>query len=160
MIGSGFINFIRRRRWRVTGTLLRDRDGVVSIEAAIVFSAFFILLFGVMTLGELLWTQNSLTFAVSQAVRCAAIDVNTCGNGTTATQAQVQTYAAALAPAPGITSSIFTLNTTKLKCVETNAKANGFQVIGSLTFSPVVFNLFPMFQITLTSMACYPTAQS
>jgi Flp pilus assembly protein TadG len=157
MIGSGLVNFIRRRRLRVTGPLLRDRDGMVSIEAAIVFSAFFILLFGVMSLGELLWTQNSLTFAVSQAVRCAAIDVNNCGNGTAATNAKVQAYAAALAPAPGITASDFTLATTGLLCLATNGVAtSGFQVTGTLTFSPVVFNLFPMFQITLTSRACYP----
>jgi Flp pilus assembly protein TadG len=153
MIGSGLVNFIRRRRLRFAGSVLRESDGVVSIEAAIVFTAFFILLFGVMTLGELLWTQNSLTFAVSQAVRCAAIDVNNC-----ATNAQVQNYAAALAPAPGITAADFQLVTTHLTCVETNVPTTGFQVTGTVTFSPVVFNLFPMFQITLKSVACYPGA--
>lgn len=145
---------ILRNAGRRAAPLIRDREGAAAVEIAIVFPVFMLILIGMITWGEVLWTQNSLAYAVAEAARCAATTPSTCG-----TTAQVQAYAASQAPAPGISASSFTYQTgTSGNCIASTGAAKYYQVNGTVTFSPLFGNMLPMFNITLTAMSCYPNA--
>jgi Flp pilus assembly protein TadG len=118
--------------------LMRNRSGSVADEFALVATPLVVLLLGTMELGRGLWIQNALNYSVEGAARCASIDTNNCG-----TQAQIQSYAAALAGA-SFTSSIFTPSTPSC----------GNQVSASY---PMTLNIpFTSVSITLTATSCYP----
>lgn len=59
--------------------LLRADGGVASVEFAIVFPAFFLLLFGIFDFARACWMANSLQFAVAQGARY--VMMNPTGNG-------------------------------------------------------------------------------
>lgn len=67
---------------------MRCRRGVSAVETALVLTLFFGLLFGVVNLGMVMWTQASLHFAVKAVARCASVDTATCPSAST-----VQSYA-------------------------------------------------------------------
>ncbi len=68
-----------------------DAFGSTAAEFAFVAPVLILLLFGIMEYGRLLWTKNSLEYAVERAARCAAIYYN---KGTSCTDASAtQSYA-------------------------------------------------------------------
>lgn len=118
--------------------LLGQRYGAVAEEFALTLPPLLMLLFGIMEIGRVLWTQNALNYSVAAAARCASIDTNTC-NSTGATQS----YAAGISGA-GFGSGVFTVSTP----------ACGNQVTASY---PTAFDIpFASYSITLTASACYP----
>src|ERR1700721_1722059 len=78
--------------------LMNARQGTTAIEFALLAPALFLILFGAIEFGRLLWTQAALHFAVQEAARCASAS-------------QVTTYAANSAPPLTIPSSTFTSTT-------------------------------------------------
>jgi Flp pilus assembly protein TadG len=64
--------------------LLRDQQGAVAVEFALVSSAFFALLIGLCYLGVMLFNNMSLQWAVEKAARVAEINA-------AATQSDIQT---------------------------------------------------------------------
>lgn len=67
---------------------LACRRGASAVETGFVLTLFLGLLFGVVNLGLVLWTQASLYYAVQQAARCASVNTSTCAD-----QTAVQNYA-------------------------------------------------------------------
>ena len=66
-----------------------DIRGVTAVEFALILWPLLLLLLGTIDGGRMLWTQNSLQFAVEQAARYAVTSCTT----TCATTAQIQSYA-------------------------------------------------------------------
>lgn len=54
--------------------LLHDHTGSPSIEFAILFPLFLLMIFGVMEFGRVLFTYGLLTFAAEEATRYATVD--------------------------------------------------------------------------------------
>ena len=106
------------------------------------------MLFGTFEFGRLLWIQNSLHYSVQQAARCGTFNAQLCGNGTTVTTSQTQSYAASIAGA-GIPSSAFTVDQSA-----TCGTVTGTQVSASYTLPLFIpyFSLSP----TLTASSCFP----
>ncbi len=50
--------------------LARDESGAATLEAALALPVFFMLAFGAIGWGLLLWEQNTLQYAVEQSARC------------------------------------------------------------------------------------------
>jgi Flp pilus assembly protein TadG len=73
--------------------LLRDSRASSALEFAVVGSAMFLITFGAVDLGMILWTQGSLQAVAAEAARCGAIAASGC-----TTSSAVQTYAQTLAP--------------------------------------------------------------
>ncbi len=73
--------------------LLRDSRASSALEFAVVGSAMFLITFGAVDLGMILWTQGSLQAVAAEAARCGAIAASGC-----TTASAVQTYAQTLAP--------------------------------------------------------------
>lgn len=65
------------------GSLLRDQEGAVAVEFALVSSAFLALLIGLCYLGIMLFNNMSLNWAVEKAARVAEINA-------AATQSDIQ----------------------------------------------------------------------
>lgn len=139
------------RRWR---RLRSDRSGTTSIEAAVVLPLCLLIVFGTMEFANMMWTQNTLSYAVMRAARCAAIKSGTNGacNGSAATTK----YAASLAQVDGVTSAAFsTVSGGKTKCL-TGSETSAQQVTVTYTYKPLLGHLVPLPTMTLTAMACYP----
>lgn len=130
----------RHRRHRGTRALWTDRSGATALEFAILLPVFLPLLFGVIQLGQMFWTQAAMQHAVEMAARCATINSTTCG-----TASQIQTYAATQAYGLTLPTGAFTAS----------AAACGNQVVASYSF-PFVTGWFPA-TINLTAQSCYPT---
>src|ERR1700675_3482302 len=72
---------------------ISDISGAAAVEFAMILWPLMLLLLGTVDGGRMLWTQNSLQYAVEQAARCAAVNSTT----TCSTAAQIQSYAATMA---------------------------------------------------------------
>ena len=71
-------------------TLRRDRRGVISMEMGLIALPLTLFLFGVVELGMVIRMKSALQFATTNAARCSAVNVATCGT-TDATKAYAQT---------------------------------------------------------------------
>jgi Flp pilus assembly protein TadG len=119
----------------------RACEGATAVETAIVFPAFFLMLFGIIEGGILFHTQSTLQFAVEAAARCAAVNTNVCG-----TTDAVQDYAVSQLSGLPVSSASFSV-TQPAGCAQ--------QVSISHPFSSVVPLLIP-WTITLNAQSCHP----
>jgi len=104
------------------GRIWRDVRGTSAVEFAIIAPVFFMLLFGIIDGGRLMWTQVGLQHAAEMAARCASLE--TVDNPSPCPGNSIQNYAAqqafGLNPSPGV----FAVSTP----------ACGVQVSASYTF--------------------------
>lgn len=119
--------------------LTEARQGATAVEFALVAPVLFLIIFGGVEFGELLWTQSALHFAVQEAARCASVTPATCG-----TAAQIATFAANETTGLSISSSAFTVTTPSC----------GHQVSASYPYTFIASGLLP-FSPTLTAQACF-----
>lgn len=119
--------------------LVRDSGAAVATEFALVAPALFLVIFGAMEFGRMVWTEASLNFAVEEAARCASVNPSVCG-----TSNQTATYAAGLT-ATGVPSTAFTGSTASC----------GHQVTASYAYQFIATGLFSMTP-TLSATACVP----
>src|ERR1700744_1113317 len=84
-------------------SLLNDVGGVSAVEFAIIAPVLLAFVVAILGYGQMLWTHNTLQYAVEQAVRCAVISPSTCGTST-----QIQNYAVSKAYGlTGLAASVF-----------------------------------------------------
>ncbi len=124
---------------RLFQKLAGGRQGATAVEFALVAPVLFLIIFGGVEFGVLLWTQSALHFAVQEAARCASVTPSTCG-----TAAQIATYAASETTGLNISSSAFTVTTPSC----------GHKVTASYNYTFVASGLLP-FTPTLTAQACF-----
>ena len=118
--------------------MIRDNNGVSSVEFAMILPVFVAFMFGVFNCGLMLWSQLGIEHGAVAAARCAAINPSSCPD--------VPAYAAAHADGLNLPKSTFALATP----------ACGKQVSASYGFQFVTL-IFPQQTVTLTAVACYPT---
>jgi Flp pilus assembly protein TadG len=130
----------------------QDCRGASAVEAAIALPILLVLIFGVIEVGFMLWTQVSLNFAVEQAARCGALNYGVPKATICKTAATIQSFAVAQAVGiPNLTTANFT--------VHTNGAAvcgSGTQVAASYNFQSMVQSLVP-YTLTISATSCYPT---
>jgi Flp pilus assembly protein TadG len=116
----------------------RDEAGAALVEYALVLPALLALVFGVMQLGGMAWTQEALNYAVQEAARCAVVRPDLCG-----TPDAIQQYAAG--QALGLTVPANAFSVTPDTC--------GTDVRASLPYGFILspFNTAP---VQLTAEAC------
>jgi Flp pilus assembly protein TadG len=119
--------------------LAGDCRGVAAIEFAICAPILLVVMFGIIELGRIMWTQNALHYSVEEAARCMTIDTTVCSSSST-----TQSFAAARSGVPNIPTSAFTV---------ANAGC-GNQVSASYLF-PFISNEFNI-SITLSASSCFP----
>lgn len=116
---------------------LRGKDGITTIEFALVLGPLLILLTGIVKVGEVMWVQNALNYAVEEAARCGAVNATVC-----ATPGEIQTYAANAAG-----SGLAATYTASPQGCGSNVTA---------TYTVTVSAPFLNFSIPLNANACYP----
>ena len=120
--------------------LWRDRSGASLVETSVLMPLFATMIFGLVDIGQLFWTQTAMQHAVEMAARCATVNTTTCDTAT-----HIQTYAGGQAYGLTLPSNTFTATTP----------ACGNQVTGSYTYS-FVTGLLPVASVSLSAKSCYP----
>jgi Flp pilus assembly protein TadG len=130
-----------------------DTAGSAAVEFALTLPVLLLLLFGTVEFGRLLWTQNSIQYAVEQASRCAAYKLTGCANA-----GETQTFAAS--QVHGYTASAAAFTVSYVACGV--AGTTGVLVSASVPFTPLLSSssLLPFessLAISLTGQSCRPT---
>jgi Flp pilus assembly protein TadG len=125
---------------KATRSLLACDRGASTVELAIIATALLGLIFGIINIGMVLWTQGSLYYAVQAAARCAAVNSTTCGSATA-----IQTYALNQYSGQSLGTNPFTYSATGC----------GHTVTASYTYS-LSIPLFPTYSLPLSATSCYP----
>lgn len=120
--------------------MLRDSRATSAVEFGLTAPLFFLLLFGTIDGGLLVWTQIGLQHGAEAAARCASINAAICG-----TTAGIQNYAAQNAFGIGVAPSVFSVSSA----------ACGSQVSASYAFG-FLSNSFGTPSLTLTAQSCFP----
>jgi Flp pilus assembly protein TadG len=119
----------------------RDEGGATALEFALLAPVFFMLVFGIVALGMLFWTQVGLQHGVEMAARCASVNAVLCPSSN---PNAITNYAMQQALGLSLPPSTFSYSTP----------ACGNQVSGSYTFEfPTILNLSPL---TMTAQSCFP----
>jgi Flp pilus assembly protein TadG len=123
------------RRLRALGA---DAAGATLVEYALIFPVLVLVLLGLIQVAGLVLTQSTLSYAVEEASRCAAVRPDICG-----TPDQIQTYAASLTSGLDVPASAFSVTTD----------ACGQRIRAQATYTFLVSDLLPT-PPTLTADVC------
>lgn len=85
--------------------LAADRSGATLVEYALVLPVLALTFFGIVQVASLVLAQATLSYAVEEASRCAAVRPDLCGE-----PAQIQDYAAQLTTGFDIPPSAFSVS--------------------------------------------------
>lgn len=124
-------------------TFCRNIDGTTAVEFAITAPVFFMVLFGIIEVGRLMWTQLGLQHAVEMAARCASVNKTLCS-----TSDGIKDFAVQQAYGIDPPASTFTVSTPANRC--------GYQVNASYTYQ-YVSGYFSTPSITLSAQSCFPS---
>jgi|SRR5712671_5549460 len=120
--------------------ICRDVRGTTAVEFAITAPIFFMLLFGLIEGGLVLWTQLGLQHGAEMAARCASINTSTCGS-----VSGIQNHAVQQAFGLSLSPSIFTVTTP----------ACGNQVSASYSYQ-FITSYFGIPSLALNAQSCFP----
>ena len=118
-----------------------DERGSTVVEFALTAPIFFMMLFGIIGGGLLLWMQLGLQHGAEMAARCATVNANICNSVST-----IQSFAA---------SETFGLNPSP-SVFSVSKPACGNQVSASYTFQ-FITSYVGMPSLTLAARSCFPT---
>jgi Flp pilus assembly protein TadG len=129
--------------------LLKARDGVETVEFALVSIALFTFLLGVVEFGRLYWTQSELQSAAEAGARYCTIhsdptDVNACSTSTAGVKDYIVSQVLGMSIASGALSNF-----------QAGAQDCGNQVSFTYTFHFIVSGLLPQTGIDLNTVACH-----
>src|SRR5215207_7816668 len=94
-----------RAACRLAARFRRSTSGSAAVEFALTVPALLLMLFGAIEFGRLLWTQNTIQYAVEQAARCAALYLTGYHSET-----ESKTFAASKVHGYAVASTAFTVN--------------------------------------------------
>jgi len=122
--------------------ILYNDDGAIALEFALVVPVFLLLVLGIFGLALILWTENSIQYAVEQAARCAAVDATDCG-----TAAAVRDATIAWAGGVPLAATDVTVNLAATCAAGQSGKA--VAVRHTITY-------FVFVDVNTAAEACYP----
>lgn len=121
----------------------RNIDGTTAVEFAITAPIFFMVIFGIIECGRLMWTQLGLQHGVEAAARCASINKVACP-----TPNDIKLFAVQQSYGIDVPVATFTTSVPGNGC--------GNQVNASYTYQ-YVSTYFGTPSVTLTAQACFPS---
>ena len=122
-------------------TLRGDERGATAVEFAMTAPVFFLILFGIIQGGLLLWTQLGLQHGAEMAARCAGVNKVLCGNN-----GAITNFAAQQAYGLNPPASTFTVSPA----------ACGTIVTANYTFNFFITTHFGP-RLDLTAQSCFPS---
>lgn len=121
--------------------MYRDVSGASALEFGLTAPVFFLVIFGIIEGGLLLWTQLGLQHGTELAARCAGINKTLCG-----TTNAIQNYAAQ--QSYGLNPSPSTFSVSVAACGQLVTASYTFRFVTSYWSRP---------NLVLTAQACFPT---
>jgi len=121
--------------------LSRDERAAAAVEFALTAPVFFALLFGMLQVGLVLWTQLGLQHGAEMAARCASVNSATCG-----TVSAIQNFAAQ--QALGLNPPATTFAVTTPACGNKVSASYNYQFITGYLGTP---------SLTLRAESCFPS---
>jgi hypothetical protein len=115
--------------------------GASAVELGIILTAFLSMLFGIINVAMVLWTQGSLHFAAENAARCAAVGSSGCSTATL-----IQTYAL---------DQYYGLSLGATNPFTYSPTGCGHSVTASYTYS-LAIPLIGTYSLPLSAAACSP----
>lgn len=141
--------------------ILRDQRGAAALEAALVFPLYLAVILGVVELGNVYWTFNSVQYLADELSRCYAVGSCTDANrGASAFDSAANIWPSASAAANEITATRTVCGSSsgagvRVTIVHSMASSPGFLVGGFVDPERFGFAPWPFGQIAAQS--CYPT---
>ena len=126
-----------------------DTRGTVLVEYAITLSLFMIVLFGLIQVGLLMWTQVWLQHAVEMAARCGSVQGQQSDSIVCDTAPKIESYAAT--QAWGVTSSSSPFTATLNATCGANT---GTLVSATYPFHPINYIFVTL---NVEAKSCYPS---
>lgn len=123
--------------------LLKNNHGATMVEFAIVALPVFVLIFGIMQVGYVLWIDNLLHVSVNDAARCGAVNSSTSPCVGSGSANMITTANTVFRPMSGATFN-------------NNASCTADGGAGLVGTYRVVFPAYFLFNLTLTAQSCYP----
>ena len=128
--------------------LLGDMRGVAAIEFAFASTALMLLVFGIVEMGRMLWTQQVLNGAAAETARCLAIGSINCPSG--------GAYAATAAANRGVSDVQTNMVTVSANDACGSTAGNFTKVTIAYGYASVVPSFVPTPAGGLTATACFP----
>ena len=135
-------------------SLKRHTAGATSLEFAILASALFLLLFGCIEGGLLMWTRGTLQSVAAQTARCSAVTAPLCASASQSKQYAVNLAQSWLGTALIVTADVTI--TTPSTCGSGNAPGT-FQKVIIAAPSWVGAIAYPFGAHSVNVTACFPT---
>jgi Flp pilus assembly protein TadG len=124
------------------------RRGVSAVEMALILTLFLSMLFGIINLSLVMWTQGSLYFAAQAAARCASANPTICG--APANGALVEAYAL---------DQYFGQSLAGANPFTYTATGCGHTVTASYSY-PLSIPFYGEYPVSLSASACFPAGGS
>jgi len=142
---------MKRYRAQSPRDLARSREGSTAVEFAICALALLLFVFGMIEMGRMLWTWQTLQAVAVETARCVAVGSSLCTNG--------QTYAVSLAGGRGI-GGLTASNVTVNNSASCAGQSNFTQVSITFTYHTVMPAYIPTPSGGLKASGCFPNIPS
>jgi len=145
-----------RRAWR---TLWRQRTAVGVVDFALISGPLFMLVFGTVEFGRLLWAREALQMTATEGARCIGVLASSCSSNGAYSATNAQSYIEGVASSWGITlttaNMTLTANATSGAC--SGMMTNVAEVTLNYTFQTAVPGLLTFMSggNALTGHACF-----
>jgi Flp pilus assembly protein TadG len=149
---------------RYFGRFSHDRRGSTAVEFAIVGSAFFLMLLGIIGFGLRLFTQQVMQATALQTARCVAIGASDCC-ASASDCSLAPAYAVSTAQSFGVvgltTSGVSIVKTTTDSIACGLPGSNSFvEVMLTLSFTSPIAGFLPNQSGSIVVVSCYPVTGS
>jgi Flp pilus assembly protein TadG len=121
--------------------IFASESGASAVELGVILTVFLSMLFGIINVAMVLWTQGSLHYATEKAARCAAVASTSCDTTTL-----IQTYAL---------NQYYGLSLGGTNPFVYSATGCGHTVTASYTYS-LAIPLVGTYSLPLAATACSP----
>ena len=150
------------RRWpsalncgsRLAPQVLADRRGAGTVEFAIVFSIFAVLMIGMLELGRVVWTYNALHLTTQQAARYLTVS-NSCTQSALNSWVSKSVNNGGSGLPGGATFTPVTTSGTTTDCIYNRSSYYFCQVTATYSFQ-VYIPFVSLKKPTLKAQACFP----
>ena len=134
-------------------SLLTAREGIATLEFALVAPVFLLVIFLVFEVGMLMWANSAIQAAASQTARCTALDAPACADS--------KAFATSLINGWGVAGVLPSVSVTVQPDTTCNTATGRFSTV-TITGTPSGLVSLASFlpNLVLTSTACYPNARN
>jgi Flp pilus assembly protein TadG len=120
------------RKPKISRNWLKDDDGSMSVEFAMIGLGFILLIIGIIEFGRLAWTNNVIGYAIDEAARYAVLHQD-------ATESEIELYAQDMLRSYHVSPSKLDITVSNVQ----SSSVDFIEITGSYHFESVASALLP-----------------